>query len=127
LGTALKEFADFQNRGGFVYAFLDFFLVVLADFQTKRHVVKNGHVRIQGVVLENHGDIAILGGNVVHHFSIDVELAAGNIFETGNHAERGCLAAAGRADKDYEFLVLDGDIRVFHRVNTAIIHFVDIF
>ena len=72
-------------------------------------------MRVQGG-LEDDGDIAVLGLDVVHELVVDVELAAGDVLQAGDHTQRGRLAAAGGTNEhdelavgDLEVEVLDGD------------------
>jgi len=67
-------------------------------------------VRVQRVVLEDHGDVAILGGFGDDRFVVDGDVAAADGFQAGEHAQQGRFAAAGRADQDEKFLV--GDVQV---------------
>src|SRR5256885_16236418 len=76
------------------------------------HVVVHAHVRIEGVRLEDHGDVAVLGGDVVDDAVADQDLPFGDRLQPGEHPERGRFAAAGRTDKDHELLVLDVDVEV---------------
>ena len=70
---------------------------------------------VEGVVLENHGNVAVLGRDVVHELAVDDELAAGDLLQTGDHAQGRGLAAAGRADQDDELLVRDVEVELLHR------------
>jgi hypothetical protein len=67
-------------------------------------------VGIEGVVLEDHGDIAVFGGDIVDEAVADVDFAGGDLFEARDHAERGGLAAARRPDEHHEFLVFDDQV-----------------
>jgi hypothetical protein len=62
-------------------------------------------VRVEGVILEDHGDVAVLGGDVVDALVADVDVAFGDFLEAGDHAEGGGFAAAGGADEDDELAV----------------------
>ena len=44
------------------------------------------------------------GRNVVDELAVDVELALGDLLETGDHAQGRRLAAARRTDEDDELL-----------------------
>ena len=65
---------------------VDFGFIYFADFKTERHVVVHGHVRIQSVVLKNHRNVPVFRRHVVHQFAVDVQLAFGNVFQSGNHS-----------------------------------------
>ena len=105
---------------------LDFFLGGLAQLQAEGHVIINRHMGIQRVVLEYHGDVAILGRDVVYQFVADVQLALGDFFQAGNHAQGGGLTAAGGADQNDKFLVFDIQAEIAYRGNAAGIYFVNV-
>ena len=77
-------------------------------------------MRIQSIVLEDHRDIAILRSDVVHQLVADVQLAFGDLLEAGDHTQRRGLAAAGRADQNDKFLVLDVQIEFLNSDNALI-------
>ena len=126
LGLAVEQELDAQDAGSFVYAALDFFLGGLAQLQAEGHVIINRHMGIQRVVLEHHGDVAILGRDVVYQFVADVQLAFGDFFQAGNHAQGGGLTAAGGADQNDKFLVFDIQAEIAYRGNAAGIYFVNV-
>ena len=92
----------------------------MAQLQSEGHVIINGHVGVQSVVLENHGDIAVLRSHVVDQAVADVQLAVGDVFQAGDHTQGGGLTAAGGADQDDEFLVLDVQIEGLHSDNAFV-------
>jgi hypothetical protein len=51
-------------------------------------------MRVERVVLEHHGDVALRGFELVDHALADADLAAGNFFQAGDHAQQRGLAAA---------------------------------
>src|SRR5262249_45119727 len=59
-----------------------------------------------------HGDVAVLGGDVVDDPLADQDPPFADLLEAGEHPERGRLAAARRPDQDHELLVLDLDVEV---------------
>ena len=81
-----------------------------AQFQGEGHVVVDAHVRIERVGLEHHGDVAVFGRHIVDGAVADVDGAFADVFQAGQHAQAGGLAAARRADEDQEFLV--GNLQV---------------
>jgi len=46
--------------------------------------------------LEDHGDVAVFGRDIVDFLAADPDLAVGRFLEARHHAQRGRLAAAGR-------------------------------
>ena len=126
LRLTVQQVVNAQNAGSFFHAALDFVLGGLAQLQAERHVVEHGHVRIQRVVLEHHRDIAILRSNVVNQLVADIQFAVGDFFQAGNHAQGGGLAAAGRADQNDKFLVLDVEVEVADSRHAAGVHLVDV-
>jgi hypothetical protein len=53
------------------------------------------------------------------HLVADRNLAAGDRFEAGDHAQRRGLAAPGRPDQDHELLVADGEVDVVDGVDAV--------
>ena len=80
-------------------------------------------MRIECIVLEDHGDIAILGRNVVNDFIANTYGAVRDFLEPGNHAKRGRLPTARRADEHDEFAVLDVEPSVLNCCKATGIHF----
>ena len=99
---------------------LDVRLGHLAQLQPEREVVADRHVRIQGVALEDHRDVAILRGHIVDDPLADPQLAGGDLLEAGDHPQARRLAAARRSDQDHEFAVVDLEVEVVHRQDVAI-------
>ena len=126
LRLAVEVLLDGQDLSSLADQLVDLVLRLLAQLQTERHVVINGHVRIQRVVLENHRDVAILRSNVVNQTVADVELALGDLFKASNHAQGGGLTAARRSDQNDELLVLDVQTEVGNGSNIARVDLVDV-
>jgi type 1 glutamine amidotransferase len=86
--------------------------VLAAQQQAERHVLIHRHVWVQGVVLEDHGDVAVFRGDAVDDAVADADGAGGDVLEAGDHAQGGALAAAGGADEDDELAIVDlqGDV-----------------
>ena len=103
---------DAEDGSRLFHAFVDDLFGNFAQFQTERHVVVHGHVRVQSVVLEHHRDVAVFRNDVVDEFAVDVQFALRDLFQARDHAERRRLTAAGRAYKDDEFFVFDLEVEV---------------
>ena len=127
LGLTVEEMLDVEDASSFLNALVDLGLGGLAELKTESHVIINSHVRIQGVVLENHGDVAILGSNVVDEFVADVELTVGDLFETSNHSQGGGFSAAGRTYENDKFLIFDVQAEIAYSSYAAGINLVNVF
>ena len=112
LGLAVEQVRQLDRRRRLADALVDLSLGDLAQLQAEREVVEDAHVRVERVALEDHRDVAVLGREVVDHAVADLELALGDVLEAGDHAQRGRLAAARRADEDQELLVLDLEVEI---------------
>ena len=78
-----KDFRRFLN------SFVNISLVILAKLESECHIVINSHVRIKGIILENHGDIPIFRSNVIDKILINIELPFCDILKSCNHSQ-GC-------------------------------------
>ena len=99
----------------------------LAQAQAERDVVGDRQVRVERVVLEDHRDVAILRGEVVHDALADRDRPVADLLEAGDHAQRGRLAAARRSDEDEELAVLDVERQVLHGVDSSVVELVHFF
>ena len=118
-GLAVEKLFDAEDLRRLAHAAVDLRLGRLAQFEGKGHVVVHGHVRIEGVALKHHGDVAVLGQHVVDQFAVDIQFAFGDLLQAGDHAQRGGLAAARGADQHHEFLILDLQIKILDSSDVA--------
>ena len=79
LGLALEQFLNAENLRRLLHSRVDLVLGVLPQLETESHVLVNGHVGVERVVLKNHGDIAIFGRDVVDYRSIDRNFTASDL------------------------------------------------
>jgi hypothetical protein len=73
--------------------------------QAKGDVLADGHVRKEGVALEDGVDGTLVGRRPPHGAPMDIDFALGGQFKAGDHAQRSRLAAAGRAKQRKELAV----------------------
>ena len=62
-----------------------------------------------------------IGGSSLTTLSPISDLARGDRFQPGHHAQRRRLAAAGRADQHHELLVADLEVHVLDGVNLVVL------
>ena len=68
---------------------------------------------VQGIVLKDHGDIALLRTQPVDDPPADPDFAAAHRFEPGQQAQSGGLAATRGADEHDQFAVVHAQVKVF--------------
>ena len=110
--------------------FLDLRFLHLFDFQTECDVLEHRHVRPQRVALEHEVEPALTGRFIERGVRVDDRLvvdrhgAVLRLFETGNNAQRGGFAAAGRSQKRHKVAVLDREVDVAQNMVLAV-EFID--
>ena len=90
--------------------------VHLAELEAVRDVVVDVVVRQQGVALEDHRGVALVGREPVDGLVVEVDLALVGALEAGDHAQDGRLAAARGAQQAGEGARLHRDVGVVDRV-----------
>src|SRR5262249_14720528 len=105
-----QEFFQLERPGSLAYPAVDVLLVEFPDLQAVGHVGVDAHVWVERVVLEHHGDVAVLGLELIDHALANRHLPAGDALQPRHHPEQGGLAAARRTDDDDEFAI--GDLHV---------------
>ena len=104
---ALEQRRELEHAGGTLDGVGDPLHRCLPHLQAEGEVLVDRHVRVEGVGLEDHGDAAVAGMHAVDHPAGDADVALGDRFQPGGHAQERGLAAAGRADEDDERAFLD--------------------
>jgi hypothetical protein len=115
LGLAVQVLLEVQQPGRFLDPAAALVLVDAGDLQREAHVVRDGHVRVKGVVLEHHGDVPVLRRYIGDLAVADQDPAAVDVFEAREHAQGGGFSAAGRAHQDQELAVGDLQVQGVHR------------
>jgi hypothetical protein len=109
-GLALEEIVDREHLRRRLDPLPDHVLPDLVQLEAERHVVVDAHVRVERVVLEDHGDVPVHRRDLVHARAADVDLAGGRILEPRRHPQHRRLPGAGGADQDDELAVHDLEI-----------------
>ena len=82
-------------------------------------------MRIQSIILENHGDVTVLWFDVVHQLAVDTELTVGNVFQTGNHTKCGGLTTSGWSNEDDKLFICNLQIEVCYGMVTVRVNFLN--
>ena len=95
--------------------------------QRELQVAAHAHVRIEREQLEHHRDVALARPQVGHVLAVQRDRAAGRVFQAGDHAQRGRLAAARRAQQHDELAVFEHQRGAAHRgeVGEALVQVLD--
>ena len=120
LGLAVEQLRDVEDAGRLVDALLDLGLGKALEPQPERHVLEHGHVRVERVVLEHHGDVAVFRRHVVDDVAADEDLAVGDVLETRDHAQRRRLAAARWPHQHHELVVGDVEVDASHGLDLVV-------
>ena len=80
---------------------------------------------VQGIILENHGNITVFRGLSRDVLPVNDKLAGRNILQSGHHAQSRRLSAARRSHKNNKFAILDIKVKVKNRLNLIVIYFVE--
>ncbi len=110
LRLAVQVLAEVEDLRGLLDLLPDLRLVDAGDLEREAHVVGDRHVRVEGVVLEHHGDVPVLGRQVRDVAVTDADGTAVDVLQAREHPQGGGLSATGRADQDEELAVLDRDV-----------------
>src|SRR6476620_8121634 len=111
--------ADAENVRGACDASPDLVLRCTPHLQAERHVAVDGHVRIERVILKHHGDVAVRRHDVVQALRVEKDISGADFLQSGDHAQCGGLAAAGRSEKHHELAVADRERDIPDRVDVA--------
>ena len=119
-GTSLEQWPQVQHLGRGLDLLADGRPVDPLLAQAEAHVVAHRHVRVERVVLEDHGDVA-LGRLQVGDIAVVEDDGPGTQpLETGDAGERRALAAAGGAKQRQEFAVGDVDVEAVDRGDVTV-------
>src|SRR5690606_5960167 len=118
-GPPFEVGLDFQHAGRFGNAFDDLRLRHLRVFQSEGEVLPDGHMRVERIGLEHHGQPALCRRHIVHPLAVDLDVAAGDLFQAGDHPQQCRFSAAGGADENDEFSIADVEIDIVQHVDDA--------
>jgi hypothetical protein len=117
LGLAVQVLLQIQQAGGLLDLLGDLGLVHAAQLEREAHVLGHGHVRVQRVGLEHHGDVPALRRDVGDVAAADQDAALVDVLQAGEHAQRRGLARARGTDQDEKLAVRDLQVQGVHRAH----------
>jgi hypothetical protein len=117
--TPVEQGLDLENAGNAFYRSRDRSAVDTSHFQTVTDVLSNCHLRIKGVGLEYHGNVAVLRSHTVDDAVAKTNCAAIDTFQSGYYAQQSGLAAAGRTEKRHEPSARKGESDVIENAHPA--------
>ena len=126
LGLALQILGDVQDLCGLLHPAVDLILGHLAQLQGEGHVLIHGHVGIEGVALEHHGDVTVLGLHIVDHAVTDAQLAVGNLLQAGDHPQGGGLTAARGAYQNDKLLIRNLQVEIMNSGHLVVVNLLHI-
>jgi hypothetical protein len=98
-------------------------------FERKGDVVAHGQRRIEGIAFKGHGDGAARRRHLIDPSAREHNISACDILETGDHAQRRGLAAAGRAEQRNDVAIVDAHVQGLRSMDLRLpgpsINFVD--
>jgi hypothetical protein len=111
-GLAVEELLESELRRDLRHAPRSLGLRDLPQPEPEREVRGDRHVRVQRVVLEDHGEVAVLWRDVSDVPLAEYDASFRDCLEPRDQPEERRLAAAGRADEHEELTVgdLEGDV-----------------
>src|SRR5438309_2846857 len=113
----LQHLREPQNPRRILDAPADFDPVDSPHLQAEAHVVEHVHVRVEGVVLEDHRHVARLRRQVVDDVAADADHSRRDLLEAGDHPQRARLPATGGPDEDHELPVFDLEVELVDRAS----------
>ena len=113
-GHLVQQVVDLHQGGDLPHPAVDLCLVHPLGPEVEGHIVIHGQRGVHGVVLKGQADVAVLGVQVVHPAVPDVDVAVGDVLQTGDHPQGSGLAAAGGAQKGHEFALLTLQVQVLY-------------
>src|SRR4029078_2305611 len=112
---AVEELPEAEQMRDFLHAPVDLVLGRLAHLQPVGEIAANVHVRVEGVVLEDHRDVAVTWRQLGDVSTVDEDRSRGHLLEPGDHPQERRLATPGWADQHQELAVCNSQREVGDR------------
>ena len=99
----------------------DLLLAGATLLEAEADIVRDRHVREQGIVLEDHADFPLLRGDVRHVVVAEVDRALGGLDEPGNETQRRRFSASGGTQKGQKLTFLNLKIHFLERDDAPVV------
>jgi hypothetical protein len=109
-GFAIEESLESERDRHLVHAAHPVRLGHLAQSKAEGEVLPHAHVRVERIVLEHHGHVAVAFKRAGDIALAEQHPAVGHLLEPRDEAQERRLPASGRPDQDHELAV--GDLEV---------------
>lgn len=94
--------------------------------QRKHDVLQYRHMRVEGIILEDHPDVAILGMQSDDGLAVDGDIAGSGIQKTRDDVQRSAFAAAAGTKQADQFSVLNIKADILQGLISVLIHLPEI-
>ena len=125
-GQGKVMFCDLQDHTGRIQIFVKIDELGEEEYNRFKKYDIGDIVGVEGEVLEHHGDVPILGLEVVDHHAVDLHGTLGDLLQTRNHPQGRGFAAAGGADEDHKFLILDVQVEIVNGHDLLVVDLLDV-
>ena len=127
LRLSVQQVCNSQDVRHLPHPGVDFRLRISSQFQPEGHVFVDGHMGVQGVVLEDHRDVPVFGREVVRQASVNVDFPPGHVLQAGNQSEGGRFSASRRPDQHDELPIVNVEAEVLYRYGVPVVDLPDVF
>ena len=110
LRLAVEIVGEPQHLGGAADALIDLAPAETHVLESEGHVLVDAHVRVKRIGLEHHGKPAVGGRNVRDTLPVDPDLAAADLLQAGDDAQKRGFPAAGGTDEHHELAICNREI-----------------
>ena len=118
-GIPFFEARQIDQRQRVVHLLGNFPMGCFLDLEAVGHIVEDGHVRPEGIVLKDHADVPFIGGHRRYFPVSEVDLPVIGFVKAADETEDRRLAATRRPQQRKEFAVLDIEGDMTHGLQGA--------
>ena len=118
-GIPLFEARQVDQRQGVVHLLGDLRAGRFLDLEAVGHIVEDGHVRPEGIVLKDHADVPLIGRDRRYLPVPEVDLSVIGLVKAADETQDRRLAATRRPQEGKELAVLDIEGDMTHRLQGA--------